>query len=146
MITQKRSSAFLALLLYLVALLPSAAGAIVLCRGLDGHVELESDSFAASVIVSSIDVLKISEDVAKTGELNPHHAIPCQDERVRYLQGRRGEKTTASTHSSHPQSTFAVEHASQLTTPIRLDMVWSHCEHQGLSSTLRCLRTVKLLN
>lgn len=146
MISQKRSSALLALLLYFVALLPSAAGAIVLCRGLDGHVELESDSFAESVIVFAIDVLKTSEDVARTGELNPHHAIPCQDERVRYLQGRRGEQTTAFTHSSHSQSNFAAERTNQLTTPIRLDVARFRCENHGPSTALRCLRTVKLLN
>ena len=135
-----------ALLVYLAAALPTAAGAAILCVGVDGHVAVES-TYVPSYRVGFLEDDPGAEHVGDSGKLDSHHATPCKDVRLSYLQGRRGGNgNTKAATTFQPQAAFNVEISSLVELPSSLATIW-YCGHSGIEDpTLRCLRTVKLIN
>lgn len=142
---KRRPSAFLALLVYLAAVFPSAAGAAILCVGVDGHIALES-AYGSSYRGVSQNYDLGSEHIDQSGGLDSHHVAPCSDVRLRFLQGHRGNRSAALAPTALQHSSLISENAKPIGVPSNLELTRYYDDWSGGSTTLRCLRTVKLLN
>lgn len=146
MVLKRRLPALFSLLIYLMTIFPAAAGALVLCRGYDGHVALEPVFFAVQDVTAEIEDKHTYRGRSTGDPIAQHHVTPCRDSTLVFLQGGtdKPSSTRPAPSPSSPDGPIAQPVLPQNFAASfegrRLD------ENCTPNTTLRCLRTVILLN
>lgn len=142
----QRCVTLLAVLVHLMAAIPVVAGAVVLCRGADGHIAVESTKAPyAAASITHADASSRHLAIAAGDGIEAGHAAGCADSALVYRYSQTESRTVAldvspdsSTASAEVGAVSAIRRA--LAPPAG---PWGGTE--GLDPRLRHIRTVILL-
>ena len=142
----RRSVTLLAVLAYLMAAIPVVVGAIVLCRGADGHVAVESTKAPyAAASITHADASSRHLTFAAGDGLEAGHAAGCADSALVYRYSQTESRTIAFDVFQDSSTAYAETDADLANRLALAPPAGPLVGIEGLDPRLRHIRTVILL-